>query len=164
MSKTTRLITIETRGPIPQKNGISGPIKQAYNEDVRVIARMVMGKIAVREHFEDGDSRLLVIRDIPELTATTPAILPRNEGIKKEMARSQQVIREQKEADLAAAKEKIAAKEAANVETPEQVAAPVASPVAETTPDLAAMTKSERKSYLNNQANNTRQEEVTEAK
>ena len=170
MAKVTRLITIETRGPIPQKSGIAGPINQPFREDVRVIARMVMGKIAVREHLENGDTRLLSIRDLPELTAEAPAVLPRHQAIKDEMSRAQKVLKEQKEKELADAKVKVEEKAQAKAEVPAKpeeapvTPAPESTPEVEPTPDLASMTKAERKAYLQSKANNERKEEVVESK
>ena len=75
---TKRLITIDSRGPIPQKGSVYGPITKPYLEDVRVIARMLVGRIAVTEHTDDGGKRALTIKDIPELTAQAPRIIKPN--------------------------------------------------------------------------------------
>lgn len=151
----TRLITVETRGPIAQKSGIVGPLLQPYLEDVRVIARMVVGRVKVREHLENGDTRLLSVKDIPELTAEAPKVLRPNGLQKKELADAQRIIKQNKQETKV---EKVEAEK------------PAVQPTTESTEDvnLAAMTKAERKAYYKEQealkAANERQEDVVETK
>lgn len=59
----TKLITIETSGPLRIKGGITGPIEIPYREDVSVIGRMIMSNYKVIEHLSNGECVTLDVQN-----------------------------------------------------------------------------------------------------
>ncbi len=107
MAIAKRKITVDTRGPIPQKSGVYGPLTRPYLEDVRVIARMIVGRIAVTEYLENGETRKLTVKDIPELTADAPKVLPQNRVVVEERNSVQELVEQKKQEALEARNEEL---------------------------------------------------------
>lgn len=155
MSK--RLITIDSRGPIPQKSGVQGPITRPYYEDVRTIARMIVGRIVVTEHLADGAKRTLTVKDIPALTADAPKVLKANPLAQAERTAVQELAEQKKqellaakEAELEAARKEVAEKnnagtEEGTVEPPAEENTPAPVEKAEAPVQKSALSKKERR-------------------
>ncbi len=172
MNKPKRLITIETRGPIPQKNGIYGPISRPYLEDVAVISRMIIGRIKVREHLDNGETRILTVKDIPEITANAPKVIKENRVVVDERNEVQKLAEQRKAEILAAQQEKL--KEVVDPNTTPQEedltndenagehnSAGKKEEVVEPKVNTASLSKKERKALA---AKQQRQEELVEKK
>lgn len=165
----TRKITIESRGPIAQKSGIHGPVTVPYLEDVRVIARMIVGRVSVVEHLTDGATRKLTVKDIPELTAEAPKVIPQNKLVKQEKTELEQLVKAQQEKALVETQEKLEKAQAEKAATQEPIVQePVVAPVTPEAPKEEAseanngsLSKKERKALA---AAQQRQEELVEKK
>lgn len=157
-----RKITIETRGPIPQKSGIVGPITVPYLEETALIIRMIIGGIKVVEHKPNGEKAALTSRDLKDLNATVKVIKENRLQTSERTALQQMALKEQERLAatnaerLEAAKAEIAAKNAADEAVEDEPA------------KRENLSKKERKEQARLAAEaarvNAQQEEIVEAK
>lgn len=124
MSEKIR-ITIDTPGPIYQKNGVIGPITKPFLEDANLVVRMVMAGVKITRHDEGQQPKPITVRDVHALTIGTRVI---NDNKLQEIERAQiEKIAERKkqnvekrDENVKKAEAKIAARDVAKNPSPEE--------------------------------------------
>lgn len=147
MSNDKIKITVETAGPIYEKSGIIGPLTHPFLEERGVVARMIMNGKKVVEHLEDGETKVLTVRDARSLSIGQRVIA--NNKLQEDELKKIEAIGakkkkddEAREAAVQKAAEKIAAKE-------EQKNNPAPKPAPVVTQPQAKANKQEQKAQVN---------------